>query len=506
MVANIVNGITSIIVARLLGPSDFAIYGIALTLPTLLFSFSNLGVDQAIIRYVSKLQEGGLYSAAWSIIKSGYVIRLVLGIIAAFIGFMIAAPFSEHILQRTGIVGYVQFASLTVPFQASFWFSYQGFKGINRMSGSTVVRSLQAVSKAIVSIGLIWLGFSILGAITGFVSSYVFAGILGILVLWRITEKHDLVSSNSEPVNVKDLMTFGLSLYIITIVSDGIVQFRIILLANYFADEIIGNFNAAANITMIVLGFTVALVAVLFPAFSRLSSRLSPSEMANSLNLAVRYVSTAVVPVAFLTFALADEISLVLFGADYSSTPEFLRYLSLISLLIVFGAGVLESFMNGIGRPRYAAIIWGSYFIIFLALAPTFTIIWGIIGLIVSQLIGRAVSCGIGLGLGQRYLDIRFSFRGSVPIVVASFIAYLPIYIINRVFNIDPLLWLFVGALIFGWIYLTLLPFMKGIKQEDLDLLSSSFKPMPGIRVFVRIFVLYERKMLQFVSRKTHSE
>lgn len=504
MIANIVNGITSIFVARLLGPSDFALYGLALTLPTLLFSFSNIGIDQAIIRYVSKLQEEGSHESAWRILKNGYLIRLAVGILAAYIGFMLAEPFAVNILQRTGIIGLIQFACLTVPFQASFWYSYQGFKGINRMSWSTVVRSSQALSKAVISIGLVWLGFSILGAITGFVFSYVLAGMLGILVLYRISEKHDSVSGESQVVGMRDVLKFGLTLYLITIISDSIVQFRIILLANYVSDELIGNFNAAANISVIALGFTVALIAVLFPAFSRLSSKLSPSEMSNSLNTAIRYVSLAAVPVALLTIALADDISLVLYGTDYLSTPEFLRYLSLIPLLIVLGAGVIESFMNGIGRTRYAAAIWVVYLVVFFALAPFFITMWGIVGLIFAQFIGRAVSCGVGLGMGYFYLNLRFDFRGVLPILVASFVSYLMIYIISDTFVIEPLIWLFIGTLLFGGVYITLLPFLKGIRKEDLDLLSSSFKPMPVIRVFVRLFILYERKLLSILVKDTN--
>lgn len=505
MIANIVNGLTSIIVARLLGPSDFALYGLALTLPTLLFSFSNIGIDQAIVRYVSKLQEEGSYEAAWRILKNGYIIRLAVGILAASVGLMLAEPFAVNILQRTGIIGLIQFACLTVPFQASFWYSYQGFKGINRMSWSTVVRSSQALSKAVISIGLVWVGFSILGAITGFVFSYVLAGILGILVLWRIVEKHDIVSDRNQ-VGMKDVLKFGLTLYLIIIISDGITQFRIILLANYFSDELIGNFNAAANISVIVLGFTVALVAVLFPAFSRLSSKLSPSEMSNSLNLAIRYVSLAAVPVALLTIALADDISLVLYGTDYLSTPEFLRYLSLIPLLIVLGAGIIESFMNGIGQTRYAAAIWVVYLVVFFALAPFFITMWGIIGIIIAQFIGRAVSCGVGLGMGYLYLNLRFNFRGILPIIFTSFVSYLSIYYISETIVMEPLIWLFIGTLLFVWIYITLLPLVKGVRKEDLDLLNSSFKPMPVIRVFVRLFILYERKLLSILSRDSNGK
>lgn len=506
MASNIVNGITSIVVARLLGPTNFALYGIALTLPTLLFSFSNLGVDQAIIRYVARLQQEGSIETAWRILKAGYAIRLAVALVSMSVGFVIASSFTTEILLRTGIVGFVQLATITVPLQASFWYSYQGFKGINRMSLSAVVRSLQAVSKAVISIALIWLGFSILGAITGFVLSYALAGLSGIVALWYMAEKQGGSEANEQVVKIRDVVKFGLSLYMLTILSDGINQVRLILLANNFDDVLIGNFNAASNLSVILLGFTVALVGVLFPAFSRLSARLSPSQMSNAFNRALNYVALPVIPVAFLTIAMADQISLFLYGVDYEITPEFLRFLALIPLAIVLGANVMESFMNGIGKSRYSLLIWMSYFTVFLATAFMLIGTWGIIGVIIAQLIGRVVSSIIGLGLASFFLQVNLDIRRIIPILVSASISYILLSFIAALVEVNPIVWLFVGSLLFLLIFITILPLIKGIRMDDLDMMLVSFKPMPIIRFIVRLFVAYEKKLLKVLERKSSSD
>ena len=67
----VMTGLGSIFIARLLAPSDFALYSLALVLPTFLFSISNFGIDNAVVRYTSKLQAGGNNEAAIQMIMTG---------------------------------------------------------------------------------------------------------------------------------------------------------------------------------------------------------------------------------------------------------------------------------------------------------------------------------------------------------------------------------------------------------------------------------------------------
>lgn len=504
LISNILNGITSIVIARLLGPVDFALYGMSLALPSILFSFANIGLDSAIIKYVSNLQEKGAYDEARRILRYSFYVRLSIAILFLGIGFAIAEPFAVYVLQRTGIVGFVQLATITVPFQAMFWYSYQGFKSINRMSWSGTVRSIHAVAKTSISIYLIWAGFSIFGAITGFVASYAIAGFVGILILWKLTKKEDSTEVSSSQVSMKKVIQFGLTIYLVILITDAVIQYRLIVLANIFTDELIGNFNAAANISIIILGFSTALIAVLFPAFSRLSAKLKPSEMSDSFNLALKYVTLAVIPIAFLIIALSDEISIVFYGPEYTTTPALLRLLSLVSLLVILGAGVLESFLSGVGKPQYATAIWAAYLILFIPLAPILSILLGIEGIIVAQLLARGISCLIGLLIGHYILKMKYDLKLSIPILGAALIAFLPVFYLDTAIIVNDITKLVIGGAFFGLIYITLLPLFKVINENDLRLIERSFATLPIIRIFVRVFLFYESALLRIMHRKTN--
>ncbi|MCJ7613489.1 oligosaccharide flippase family protein, partial [Candidatus Bathyarchaeota archaeon] len=50
-ISSIISSVGIIIIARLLSPSDYGIYSIALIAPTLIQIFRDLGIDQSTVRY-----------------------------------------------------------------------------------------------------------------------------------------------------------------------------------------------------------------------------------------------------------------------------------------------------------------------------------------------------------------------------------------------------------------------------------------------------------------------
>ena len=56
-ISSIISSVGIIIIARLLSPSDYGIYSIALIAPNLIKTFRDLGIDQSTIRYTAKYNQ-----------------------------------------------------------------------------------------------------------------------------------------------------------------------------------------------------------------------------------------------------------------------------------------------------------------------------------------------------------------------------------------------------------------------------------------------------------------
>ena len=53
-ISSIISSLGIIIIARLLSPSDYGIYSIALIAPNIIKTFRDLGIDESTIRYTAK--------------------------------------------------------------------------------------------------------------------------------------------------------------------------------------------------------------------------------------------------------------------------------------------------------------------------------------------------------------------------------------------------------------------------------------------------------------------
>ena len=56
-ISSIISSVGIIIIARLLSPSDYGIYSIALIAPNLIKTFRDLGIDESTIRYTAKYNQ-----------------------------------------------------------------------------------------------------------------------------------------------------------------------------------------------------------------------------------------------------------------------------------------------------------------------------------------------------------------------------------------------------------------------------------------------------------------
>jgi O-antigen/teichoic acid export membrane protein len=497
-VSSVLTGVASILVARILGPEDFGAYGLALLLPSILSSITGFGIGQALLKYGSNLSAKRNNAGLFTVIKRSYLLRLSIASAAAILGFFFADYFALYVLKRPNLTSMIRVSCIVIVFQALYWISFRSLKSVNRMSLGGLTQASQGVGKAILSIGLVMLGFGVWGAITGHIASYAIGAVLGTCFILGFIRKQKMKENElgADIPNIVEFLGFGIVIFITSLLSDAIIQYRLILMANSFSDTIIGNFNAAVNIAVFITGLGNSLIGILFPIVSRISQRLENEQLSQSFNLSLKYMSIAVLPMLAMTMLMSDEITLILYGASYDQSPTYLALLSTIPFLLFLGGGIQESFFYGTGKPLLATAIWGVYLILFLLLGPLFMQQFLLVGLIGGQFISRLVSCIVGLILGKVILKIKYQpgtfLRVGVCVLLSSFLMWL---VTNLVLTM-PLISLLIGAMTFATTYALFLPLAKAIDFADLDLLEKSFQPIPVLGKIANLILSFERYLL----------
>lgn len=80
--------ISSIIIARLLGPADYGLFSLSIVVPSLLIGLIDVGITSAITRFSAKLRAEDKNPEVESVIRIGFFFELAVGIIASIFCFI----------------------------------------------------------------------------------------------------------------------------------------------------------------------------------------------------------------------------------------------------------------------------------------------------------------------------------------------------------------------------------------------------------------------------------
>lgn len=105
--------ITTIIVARALGPENWGVVAAFLSLVTILVSFEDLGFGASLFRYVSKAFSQDKFKDAAEILRIVFSIRFVSAVLFAVV-LSLSAPFSSHLVFKINEPALIWFAALCI--------------------------------------------------------------------------------------------------------------------------------------------------------------------------------------------------------------------------------------------------------------------------------------------------------------------------------------------------------------------------------------------------------
>lgn len=359
--------LTAIAVGRVLGPSGYGLYSVALIVPPFLFTAIRLGLDSAATRFAARLRSEGKYDEAVSFVNGIAVFGVVVAAAAtlAFVG--ASGWIATRVVDRPQLGAVViPVAMLSVLGQAAFNITDLGITGLGRFGRAALIQGLQGVTKLFASVGLVLLGFGVAGAVAGYTLSFLVSGGAGFAyVVWLAKGKF--------PRGMGRLVGAGLRysfpVYLSTMALGFVAPVLYTTMALTVPDSQIGGYAEAGSFISLTTLLTYPITTALFPLFSSLLDR---GNLGRTYQKAVRYTALLVTPVAAYIMAFSGPLMVTVYGGAYAFASAYLALFAVISLLAGMGSLAWTALLNGVGRTRDA--LW-------------------------TTLLGSVVSTGAGVGL-----------------------------------------------------------------------------------------------------------
>jgi O-antigen/teichoic acid export membrane protein len=467
-VSEAVNAVGAVLVARLLTPGEYGVFGLTFVLPLLFTMFSNWGINEALIRSLARYQAEGKRGEIRRAVVTGFLFKGGVSCLLSVAMFVYADSLAALALARPGLAGLVRLTSVFVIIQSVFSTANAVFYGLGRMGLAAAMTVIQALIRALTSPALILWGYGVSGAVMGHMIGFLTVAVISAALIFKGMRRETSRDIEDDETSLTGMLRFGFPLFVGSFLTTLNTRYQWLLLAWFTGDVAIGNLNIATKFISLVTLFTVPIRSTLYPAFSRFSH--DEHEALGSLfKASVRYATLVVVPVVSLIIVLSEQFVVLIFGPRYGQAPLFLS-LSLLQYLITgLGALSIGGLLNSQGDTRTNLQL--TVVSVALSAITCSVLTWrlGVSGLLLggfgASMAGTAYSLhkvqskyGFGIGLGHSGRVALFSALSALAAFLA--LRMIPIH--------QALLQMVAASVVFLMSCMLLAPLTGAITKSDI--------------------------------------
>jgi len=389
----------NLVIQRGFGAAAFGLYTLSMSVVNLVAAIFNLGLDDAMVRYVSiyrtKRQTGSLQGL--SIFCTAIV--GVTGILGALLVFFYA-PFLAAIKHSPGLTPLLQIMAPMVPLlcMQTIWIS--GLQGFKEFRWRVLLqRVLMPLILIILLLGSLIFFYNLAAIFIVALINALIGAVLSLSFYFR--KVSSIVTSGTEEYRLREWLSFAAP-NLLTAVVDTVLESVDTLLLAYFAisNVALGQYAAAIKISGFILMPQVSFNAMFAPTIAELHAKGEQQKLAALFKIVTKWVITFSLPV-FLIATLFSSSLLGISGGEFVSAWP---------LVIAFSVGNMVNISTG--AVGYMLLMTGHSKISFLnSLAAVIVNI--VLGIILTPRYG-AMGVAIATGLAvctvnlMKLLQVRF--------------------------------------------------------------------------------------------------
>jgi O-antigen/teichoic acid export membrane protein len=394
-VAAALNLVTNILIARLLGPTDYGLVALAVAYPTMLWSFVSVKSISVITRYVAIFRARRELEKLKGLVKLGYS----LDFFVSLIGLTLVAISSWWVSERFYRQPYL--AWLMVVYAGSFpLFSLAGnswavLSSWERFRLLAIFEVLQPFLKLCLTVGFIAAGLGVSGVVIGMGLAQASIGLImmiattdlllceGFGAWWKASLK-PVVSLKRE------LIGFLGWNYLLVTLSGLVVQLPVMLLGRLRGPEEAGFYRIALNIATVGSYLETSLGRVTYPSLSAWWSSEGEERIVRTLKGWTLKVGLPISATIVLVTILFPWLLPLLFGHDYRPAVPGVQ-------VIMLGIAISATFfwLNSFYYASKRINLWVSGYVLYtiLVIGLSWFVIkqWGFFGLSCLMTVGKVL-------------------------------------------------------------------------------------------------------------------
>jgi O-antigen/teichoic acid export membrane protein len=453
---------------------------VALTLIGLILQLaSDLGISQALAKYVSEFMGRG-EDISTHIIAS-LIIRTPLALIVCSIFFFLSGNISALFFQGTisreliGLTAIDAFLSSLSPLFASLLLGAGSLKKLATCGLFSVAARWISIVLLIVN------GYGTYGAVVGWIVGDL-AGLLLFIILSLELIRTGKNTFHKSIELIPSLLRFSWPLFSAAIVNFLFLQYDRVLVIAFLPLENVGVYDVSYKAFSVLSGFATALGNSLFPYYGMTYGKRNYEAIRSAIRTVSRYTVFIIFPLTFGLLATAKPV-ITLFAGDI-----YVAGWTVLAILTFFGLtyGVSPALMGLLiiyEKTKYVLLLSFIPMVSSLALLPLLWIL-GLNGLAVMRGVSLLVTLLLTVYFLSKTVKVEIDKQALVKALIAASIMAVTVIVAQQFYYSKLLLpaYILIGAAT----YLTSLRLLKIITKKDILLLNQLLgKRITGIIILV---------------------
>lgn len=324
--------VITIILARLLSPSDFGLLAMATIFINFGMVFSEMGISSALIQK-QDAHDRHYYSAFWFNVIIGIALTLIFIAVSPLIAWFYKKPELVPIL---AVISFNFFLSSFAIIQQAILTKEMDFRKL-------AIRDVAAVIIAgVVGVVLAYNGFGVWSLVF---QSVIFT-LANVILLWTVSSWRPKLAFAMQ--DIKDIFHFSANLTGFNIVNYFARNIDQLLIGKFLGAKPLGYYSLAYKIMLFPLQNVSDIVSrVIFPVFARIQNELN--KISSSYIVIVRKISIISVPLMLVLFIFAPEIVSLIFGIKWKPSIGIIRIFCICGMIQSIGGNLVGNLRLALG-------------------------------------------------------------------------------------------------------------------------------------------------------------
>lgn len=402
----------SVVLARLLLPSDYGVIAICSMFLVLTGIFIGGGLGTALVQ-----KKNADDIDFCTVFYSGLVLS-----IAVYLAVFFAAPYIAIFFKNEQITAVIRVLALSMPIgtlsgvQNAFVSKQMIFK---KFFYSSLIGT---IASGAVGLGMALTGFGV----WALVGQNLVSTITNTLVLFCIIDWHPKLIFSYE--RFKQLFSFGWKMAVVNILTTFFYQLKGYVIGYKYSAAQLAYYNRGEGLPGILYNNINGTISdVLFPALSQLQD--DKKALKRALSRAMRISSFFLIPALFGLAAISDKLVIIIFSEKWAPSIPFMQVICMISCSDILGMANYQAIkavgradtllkMEFLKRPAMFAVLIVTMFISPLAIAVG-QLVYSILAFVVNAYPNRKY---IGYPIWQQMKDVGKNFLISLVMAIVVYL------------------------------------------------------------------------------------